>query len=63
MKLHTLKLTTEEVFEVVNILSLHLADGDKDIKNAYIKFTEVEMPKVKHNLDYEIPEFKPKERK
>ena len=53
----------EQSFEVVNILSLHLADGDKDIKNAYIKFTEVEMPKVEHNLDYEIPEFKPKERK
>ena len=54
-----LNFTLEEVFELQHTLKNHInEDTDKDLKNAYIKLCNVEMPEVVHNFDYEIPEYK-----
>ncbi len=54
-----LNCTIEEVFEVCENLKLKIDEHtDKDLKNAYIKLCNVEMPEVVHNFDYEIPEYK-----
>ena len=54
-----LNFTLEEVFELQHTLKNHINEHtDKDLKNAYIKLCNVEMPEVVHNFDYEIPEYK-----
>ena len=59
--MHHIELTTEELFEIVEIL------GDKlqyrqDLIPLYRKLASLEIPKGKENLDYEIPEYKPTRR-
>ena len=59
--MHHIELTTEELFEIVEML------GDKlqyrqDLIPLYRKLASIEIPKGKENLDYEIPEYKPTRR-
>ena len=59
--MHYIELTTEELFEIVEML------GDKlqyrqDLIPLYKKLASIKIPKGKENLDYEIPEYKPTRR-
>ena len=59
--MHHIKFTTEELFEIVEML------GDKlqyrqDLIPLYKKLASIKIPKGKENLDYEIPEYKPTKR-
>ena len=59
--MHHTKFTTEELFEIVEML------GDKlqyrqDLIPLYKKLASIKIPKGKENLDYEIPEYKPTRR-
>ena len=64
MRLDKLKLTIEEVFELVNIIEPYIQidikennEIDKDLLSAYCKLNEVEYEQAEPNYDYEIPEF------
>jgi hypothetical protein len=61
---HKITLTTEECFEVVDILGLHIQRNnvDKDLLSAYKKLN-VKIPNVdesKINFDYVIKDFEPR---
>ena len=58
--MHNLKLTTEELFDVVEILKLFI-ETDRNLIALYEKFSS-QIPKnnVKLNYDYEIPDYKPR---
>ncbi len=64
MKIDKLKLTIEEVFELINIIEPYIQidikennEIDKDLLSAYNKLNEVEYEQAEPNYDYEIPEF------
>ena len=59
--MHHIKLTTEELFDIVEILKLHI-QNDQDLIPLYEKFASIKIPKPIHNFDYEIPEYNPKRR-
>jgi hypothetical protein len=59
--MHHIKLTTEELFEIVEMLEDKL-QYQQDLIPLYEKLASIEIPKGKENLDYEIPEYKPTRR-
>ena len=58
--MHNLKLTTDELFDVVEILKLFI-QTDRNLIPLYEKFSS-QIPKnnVKLNYNYEIPDYKPR---
>ena len=64
--LHNIKLTTEEAFSLVELIKDRQygysvgSSKDKDLDSALSKLSNIEIPEVKHNLDYELPVFNPK---
>tara|TARA_Y100000004_G_C8851740_1_gene385031 strand:- start:538 stop:735 length:198 start_codon:yes stop_codon:yes gene_type:complete len=59
--LHNIKLSTEEAFSLVELIKdIDPFGNDKDLKSALSKLSNIEIPEVKHNLDYELPVFNPK---
>ena len=65
MTLHNVKLSTEEVFEVVETLKTQVDNNsDKDLLSAFNKLSSVKVPEFKYiNYGYDIPEFKPRKEK
>ena len=65
MTLHNVKLSTEEVFEVVVTLKTQVDNNsDKDLLSAFNKLSSVKVPEFKNiNYGYDIPEFKPRKEK
>ena len=61
--MHNIKITTEELFELVEMLSDKI-QYDQDLIPLYKKLSSIEIPtsNVEPNLDYEIPEYKPTRR-
>ena len=59
--MHHIELTTEELFEIVEMLGNKL-QYQQDLIPLYKKLASIEIPKGKENLDYEIPEYKPTRR-
>ena len=61
--MHNIKVTTEELFELVEMLKLKI-QYDQDLIPLFEKLASIEIPtnNVEPNLDYEIPEYKPKKR-
>tara|TARA_B100000902_G_scaffold226344_1_gene214892 strand:- start:285 stop:473 length:189 start_codon:yes stop_codon:yes gene_type:complete len=61
--MHNIKVTTEELFELVEMLKLKI-QYDQDLIPLFEKLASIEIPtnNVKPNLDYEIPEYKPTRR-
>ena len=59
--MHNIKLTTEELFEIVEILKDKL-EYNQELIPLYEKLASIEIPKGKENLDYEIPEYQPTRR-
>ena len=59
--MHHIELTTEELFEIVEILGDKL-QYNQDLIPLYKKLASIEIPKGKENLDYEIPEYQPTRR-
>ena len=65
-KTHNIKLTTEEAFSLVELIKNVGADQehrigyDESILTSLAKLSNIEIPEVKHNLDYELPVFNPK---
>ena len=57
--MHNIKVTTEELFDIVEILKLHI-QNDQDLIPLYEKLASIEIPKPIENFDYEIPEYKPR---
>jgi len=62
MHINELKLTIEEVYELIQVVKpytegLFDEDVDKDLLSAYNKLSEVEYKQAKPNYNYEIPEF------
>ena len=62
MKIDKLKLTIEEVFELIQVVKpytegLFDEDVDENLLSAYNKLSEVEYEQAEPNYDYEIPEF------
>ena len=62
MKIDKLKLTIEEVYELIQVVKpytegLFDEDVDEDLLSAYNKLNEVEYEQAEPNYDYEIPEF------
>ena len=59
--MHNIKLTTEEVFELIEVTrSAILCDNDdKDLHSAYRKLSKVKMPVATEapNYDYEPPMY------
>ena len=67
MSKHKIIMTTEECFEVVNILENYIQreNVDKDLLSAYKKLN-VEIPSIdysKCNFDYTVKEFEPRKEK
>ena len=62
MSKHKIVMTTEECFEVVQILKNYIQDKnvDKDLLSAYNKIDvwDKKYPNSEMNYDYEIPMFK-----
>ena len=59
--MHILKLTTEEVFELVELAKSAMEHNtDKDLKSAYRKLNKIEVPQVEHNFNYDLPIWTPK---
>lgn len=58
---HKITLTTEECFEVINILENHIQKNnvDKDLLSAYKKLN-VKIPNLNCNYDYQVREFQPR---
>tara|TARA_Y100001972_G_C7496988_1_gene251785 strand:+ start:352 stop:594 length:243 start_codon:yes stop_codon:yes gene_type:complete len=73
--MHNIKLTTAEVFEVVNVLknvlssvtitrSVVRTNCDPDLLSAFKKLESVEMPNYDNvEIGYEVPLFKPRTKK
>ena len=59
--MHYIELTTEELFEIVEMLGDKL-QYQQDLIPLYKKLASIKNPKGKENLDYEIPEYKPTRR-
>ena len=59
--MHNIKVTTEELFELVKMLEDKL-QYNQDLIPLYKKLASIEIPtnNVEPNLDYEIPEYKPR---
>ena len=59
--MHNIKVTTEELFELVEMLKLKI-QYDQDLIPLYEKLASIEIPtdNVEQNLDYEIQEYKPR---
>ena len=59
--MHNIKVTTEELFELVEMLEDKL-QYNQDLIPLYKKLASIEIPTniVDPNLDYEIPEYKPR---
>ena len=57
--MHNIKVTTEELFELVEMLGDKL-QYNQDLIPLYKKLASIEIPKPIENFDYEIPEFKPR---
>ena len=57
--MHNIKVTTEELFELVEMLSQKI-QYDQDLIPLYEKLASIEIPKPIKNFDYEIPEYKPR---
>jgi|TARA_R100000231_G_scaffold111368_1_gene82555 hypothetical protein len=63
--MHNIKLTTAEVFEVVNALkSVVQTNSDSDLLSAFKKLESVKMPNYDNvEIGYEVPLFKPRTNK
>ena len=59
--MHNIKVTTEELFELVEMLGDKI-QYDQDLIPLYKKLASIEIPKPIENFDYEIPEYKPTKR-
>ena len=59
--MHDIKVTTEELFELVEMLGDKI-QYDQDLIPLYKKLASIEIPKPIENFDYEIPEYKPTRR-
>ena len=59
--MHNIKVTTEELFELVEMLGDKL-QYNQDLIPLYEKLASIEIPtnNVEPNLDYEIHEYKPR---
>ena len=59
--MHNIKVTTEELFELVEMLEDKL-QYNQDLIPLYKKLASIEITtnNVEPNLDYEIPEYKPR---
>mgnify|MGYP001418687026 CR=1 FL=1 len=59
--MHDIKVTTEELFQLVEMLELKI-QYDQDLIPLYEKLASIEIPtnNVEQNLDYEIQEYKPR---
>ena len=59
--MHNIKVTTEELFDLVEMLENKL-QYNQDLIPLYEKLASIEIPtnNVEPNLDYEIPEYKPR---
>ena len=57
--MHNIKVTTEELFELVEMLGDKI-QYDQDLIPLYKKLASIEIPKPIENFDYEIPEYKPR---
>ena len=57
--MHNIKVTTEELFELVEMLEDKL-QYNQDLIPLYKKLASIEIPKPIENFDYEIPEWKPR---
>ena len=59
--MHNIKVTTEELFELVEMLGNKL-QYNQDLIPLYEKLASIEIPtnNVEPNYDYEIPEWKPR---
>ena len=59
--MHHIPVTTEELFELVEMLEDKL-QYNQDLIPLYKKLASIELPKPIENFDYEIPEYNPKRR-
>jgi len=59
--MHHIELTTDELFEIVEMLGDKL-QYNQELIPLYKKLASIEIPKGKENLDYEIPEYQPTRR-
>ena len=59
--MHNIKVTTEELFELLEMVENKL-QYDQDLIPLYEKLASIEIPKPIENFDYEIPEYKPTRR-
>ncbi len=59
--MHNIEVTTEELFELVEMLGDKL-QYNQDLIPLYEKLASIEIPKPIENFDYEIPEYKPTRR-
>ena len=59
--MHHINLTTEELFEIVEMLKDKI-EYNQELIPLYEKLASTEIPKGKENLDYKIPEYKPTRR-
>ena len=57
--MHNIKVTTEELFELVEMLGDKI-QYDQDLIPLYKKLASIEIPKPIENFDYEIPEYNPR---
>ena len=57
--MHNIKVTTEELFELVKMLEDKL-QYNQDLIPLYKKLASIEIPKPIENFDYEISEYKPR---
>ena len=57
--MHNIKVTTEELFELVEMLGDKI-QYDQNLIPLYKKLASIEIPKPIENFDYEIPEYKPR---
>ena len=55
--MHNIKVTTEELFELVEMLKDKL-EYNQDLIPLYKKLASIEIPKPIENFDYKIPEYK-----
>ena len=64
MSKHKIIMTTEECFEVINILENYFQkeNVDKHLLSAYNKLN-VKIPNVKQNFNHTVKEFEPRKEK
>ena len=54
--LYTIKFKIEEVFELVQLLKIAIQNNDdKDLKNAYRKLNNIEIPIENYDYNYDLP--------